>query len=63
LEQEIESAEIRFQELIDLMGQSNTYQDNPEQLQQIIEEYNKLEKRIPLAYDEWEQYNKELEES
>jgi hypothetical protein len=55
LEKEIESAETRLQELSAALTDAQTYQGNEAALKETIQEYQALEKRLPLIYKEWEQ--------
>ncbi|MDR1203926.1 MAG: ABC-F family ATP-binding cassette domain-containing protein [Peptococcaceae bacterium] len=60
LEKEIETAETRLQELSAVLTDAQTYQSNEAALKEIIQEYQALEKKLPLIYKDWEQAAEEL---
>ncbi|MEG1500960.1 MAG: ABC transporter C-terminal domain-containing protein, partial [Clostridiales bacterium] len=61
LEQEIENSELRLTELSEILADNSIYQGDHRELQNLLAEYEDLEKNIPLYYQKWENYTQELE--
>ncbi len=62
LEEEIERAESRINEINKLLAQESLYQKGGDELKALLEEYNILQKRLPLSYNEWDSLITGLEE-
>ncbi len=63
LEKEIEAGEARLEELSSLMTENAAFPEKNAQIQDWLREYQTLEKRIPQAYEDWENLSRELEEN
>ncbi|MPN51086.1 hypothetical protein SDC9_198728 [bioreactor metagenome] len=63
MEKEIEAGEARLEELSSLMTENAAFPEKNAQIQDWLGEYQALEKRIPQAYEDWENLSRDLEEN
>ena len=63
IEKEIVEQEAALEALQARIADGSLYQEAPEKIKEILNEYDLLEKRIPALYEEWETLTTESSES